>query len=390
MDLPALDAEEADLLDAMRRHLGDAIARAGGALPFDRFMELALYAPRLGYYVNGRRRFGEGGDFTTAPEISPLFGACLANQCATCLGALGGGSILEFGAGSGRLAVDLLRRLEVLGALPQHYQILELSPDLRQLQHETLMAEVPHLLERVLWLEALPPRGFRGVMLANELIDAMPVHRFRRSGGGDWEELFVVSSEEGLSDRWVGLRSTGLAAALRSLWPDGATPDPGYRSEVNLRLRPWLEAVAGRFEAGWMLLVDYGYSRREYYHHERGGGTLICHFRHRAHDDPYLLPGLQDITANVDFTALAEAATSAGFDVAGYTTQAHFLIDSGLESLMAESDPLAVEAHLALVQGVKRLTLPTEMGERFKVMALARGVDDPLPGFRTRDLRGRL
>lgn len=390
MDLPALTADETSLLGAMQSHLRKAISQAGGALPFDRFMELALYAPGLGYYVNGRRRFGEPGDFVTAPELSPLFGACLANQCAPCLAALGGGDILEFGPGSGRLAVDVLSRLECLGQLPDRYALLELSPDLQQLQRETLQACVPHLLDRVDWLQTLPAAGFRGIMIGNEVLDAMPVQRFRRTASETWEELHVGAHDGAFEDRWSALATPRMAGALAAIWPDPAAVSAGYSSELNMRLRPWLEAIAARLAAGWVFLIDYGYTRREYYHPQRAAGTLICHFRHRVHADPYLLPGLQDITANVDFTALAEAAVGAGFAVEGFTTQAHFLIDNGLELLMEASDPHDVAAHLKLAQGVKKLTLPNEMGERFKVVALTRHVDQPLAGFRTRDLRERL
>jgi SAM-dependent MidA family methyltransferase len=390
LDLPALTVEECACLDRMRTYLGARIADAGGALPFDRYMDAALYAPGLGYYVNGRRRFGADGDFVTAPEISPLFGACVANQVAECLAGVGAGAaVLEVGAGSGRLAADLLQGLERQGALPAAYRILELSPDLRQAQREALQAAVPHLLDRVTWLDALPAAPFSGVVIGNELLDAMPVHRFRRHHG-DWQELCVAADGEGLGDRWVQVASPGLAGRLAQIWPDPAPVADGYRSEVNLRLGPWLNAIAGNLARGVVLLLDYGYTRREYYHPERAQGTLICHFRHRAYADPYLLPGLQDITANVDFSAVAGAAVDAGLAVAGFTTQAFFLIDNGLDALLAASEPGAVSRHLDLVQGAKRLTLPSEMGERFKVIALARGIDAELRGFRSRDLRDRL
>ncbi len=389
MHLPDLTDQEKTLLTAMRGHLHAAIAQAHGALPFDRFMETALYAPELGYYVNGRRKLGEAGDFVTAPEVSPLFGRCLARQVAECLGNLGGGAVLEVGAGSGSMAADVLNELETLDALPQRYQILELSPSLQQAQRETIEAEAPHLLSRVDWLQTLPPSGFRGVLIGNELLDAMPVHRFRLADGA-WQELFVGRDGEGFADRWSDIRSPGLAEALAALAIDPGSLPEGYDSEINLRLAPWLGAVAERMQSGYLILVDYGYSRHEYYHPERSKGTLICHFRHRAYADPYLLPGLQDITANVDFTAVAAAAVATGFNLAGYTTQAHFLIDSGLDELVMASDPNDVAAHMRLAQGVKKLTLPSEMGERFKVIALALGAADGLSGFSTRDLRARL
>lgn len=389
MDLPKLTDAESALLERMRSKLVEQIAESGGALPFDRYMETALYAPGLGYYVNGRRKFGEAGDFVTAPEVSPLFSRCLARQLAECLRNLGGGSVLEVGAGSGRMAADVLAELEALDALPERYQILEVSPSLQRAQYDTLRAGVPHLLPRVEWLPDLPDAGFRGVMVGNELLDAMPVHRFRRAGDA-WQELAVTADGGRFRDHWTALASPGLAQALAGLWPDTAEVGDGYSSEVNMRLSPWLQAMAARLVEGYMILIDYGYARREYYHPERRQGTLICHFRHRAYADPYLLPGLQDMTANVDFTALASAAVSLGFDVSGYTTQAHFLIDSGLEQMLSTSDPSDVKPHMQLMQGVKKLTLPGEMGERFKVMALARAAQPELSGFRSRDMRERL
>jgi SAM-dependent MidA family methyltransferase len=384
-----LSEAESVLLSEMRAHLAAQIDAAGGMLSFDRYMETVLYSPGLGYYVNARRKLGAAGDFVTAPEISPLFGRCMARQVTECLRMLGGGAVLEVGAGTGRLAVDMLLELEAIDALPERYCILELSPSLQQTQRETLQAEAPHLVDRVKWLRGLPIRGYRGVVIGNELLDAMPVHRFRRHADA-WQELAVGGDEAELFDVWGAVRSPGLAETLDELCPDSAELGEGYTSEVNMRLAPWLRAVAASMTQGYVLLIDYGYTRREFYHAERRKGTLICHFRHRAFVDPYLLPGLQDITANVDFSAVAHAAIDAGFDLAGYTTQAHFLIDTGLDELLSEIDPMHTERHLQVLQGVKQLTLPSEMGERFKVMALARDADVQLSGFRSRDLRERL
>ncbi len=388
-DLPPPDSDGQRVLQSLQAHLAESIDAAGGLLPFDRFMEAALYAPGLGYYVNGTRKFGEGGDFVTAPEVSPLFARCLARQCRQVLETLGGGDILEFGPGSGVLAADLLLELEHLGCLPDSYRLLELSPELRQRQRETLQARVPHLLERVQWLERLPAAGFRGLMLGNEVIDAMPVHRFRRDADG-WSEYFVALGEEGLDGRWAAVASAGLGEALQAIEAEIDPLPVGYRSEVNLRLAPWLDALSGSLGQGALLLIDYGYSRREYYHPQREQGTLICHYRHRAYDDPLLLPGLADITANVDFTAVARAGQAAGFELAGFSTQAHFLAASGLDELVMSSDPAQLRDHLPLVQAVKTLTLPSEMGERFKVIGLTRGIGPALTGFALRDLRDRL
>ncbi len=362
----------------MLARLRAEIETAGGAIPFRRFMELALYAPGLGYYVAGASKFGAAGDFVTAPEISPLFGRLLAAPCAQVLERLGGGDLLEFGAGTGAMAVQVLSRLEELGRLPDHYFILEVSPELRQRQARTLEAQVPHLASRVEWLEGLP-HDFSGVMLANEVLDAMPVERFRKGDTGV-ERQWVAWEEKRLLAQWRDAEGE-LAAALAAIEAEVGELPPGYRSELNPSLAPWLTAVAESLRQGLLLLIDYGYPRREYYHPQRHMGTLRCHFRHHAHDDPLLLPGLQDITAHVDFTAVAEGGRQAGLERLGYATQARFLLGCGLDRLLAESDPLQVADHLTLVQGVKQLVSPTGMGEQFKVMALGKGVEGELAGF---------
>jgi SAM-dependent MidA family methyltransferase len=389
LESASLAEEERALLRDMQTLLVDEIAGNGGRLPFDRYMELALYAPGLGYYVNGRRKLGEGGDFTTAPEVSPLFGRCLANQVAQCLDLAGVTQVLELGAGSGKMAADMLAELAARECLPESYFVLEASPSLKAEQRDTLAREVPELLSRVRWLESLPGPGFRGVIVANELLDAMPVHRFRRWQDA-WQEATVSITDDGLCDAWVDPFSNGLETALATIWPAGEVPGDGYASEVNLRLAPWMEAIKHSLHKGYLLLIDYGYTRREYYHAERAEGTLIGHFRHRAFADPYRLPGLQDITANVDFTAVAEAGVNAGLRLAGFTTQAHFLIDNGLERLLSDLDPADMRSHLQIMQGVKRLTLPSEMGERFKAIAFACDAPVGLAGFATKDLRDRL
>ncbi|MEA3273920.1 MAG: SAM-dependent methyltransferase [Pseudomonadota bacterium] len=359
----------------------------GGLLPFDRYMELALYAPGLGYYVSGTRKFGPQGDFVTAPELSPLFGRCIANQCREVLEALGGADLLEFGAGSGVLAAEVLATLEGVGVLPNRYLILELSPELRERQRSLLAERVPRLLERVSWLDGLPG-GFRGVVLANEVLDAMPVHRFRVDDSGSAAEIFVRS----VDGRWEELaaepQSPGLEAAVRELQSDGLAVDAGYASEINLRLCPWLAALAEATERGLVLLIDYGYPRREYYQADRSGGTLMCHYRHRAGTDPYRHVGLRDITAHVDFSALAAGGRAAGFESVGYTTQAHFLIGCGLDRLLAET--ALDDGSMDLLLGAKQLVLPAAMGERFQVLGLAKGLTGPWCGFSVRDLSGRL
>lgn len=363
--------------------------KSGGQIPFDQYMDLALYAPGLGYYAAGARKFGEAGDFVTAPEISPLFARCLANQCGQILGGLGGGEVLEFGAGSGRLAAGLLAELETLGCLPERYAILEVSPDLRNRQRAYLERSVPGLVDRVVWLERLPEPGFRGFVLANELIDAMPVHRFRIDHGRIWEQ-YVARDRRGRPVLVWESPAPVLESAVKGLFDElGFTPED-YESEFNMRAPLWVEALAGCLEEGLILLIDYGYSRREFYHPQRDRGTLMCHYRHRVHSDPLYYPGLQDITANVDFTGLATAAVDAGLRVCGFNTQAMFLLGCGLERLLAESDPEDTRAHIQLMQGVKRLTLPAEMGERFKVLGLCRGLSQSLLGFSFQNRLDRL
>lgn len=358
---------------------------AGGALAFDRFMELALYAPGLGYYLAGAHKFGAGGDFVTAPEISPLFGRCLARQCQEVFAAVGSGDILEIGAGSGALATQILAQLERDNGLPERYLILELSPDLRERQATRIAAELPHLAPRVHWLTDFPQR-LHGVVIANELLDAMPVHRFQIRADGRAGEILVRPTGDGWQELVAEPRSNGLAEAIEQLQAAGLAIAAGYQGEVNLRLKPWLAALATSLERASVLLIDYGYPRRELYHPQRAMGSLLCHHRQQAHTDPYRWLGLQDITAHVDFTAVAEAADAAGLTVAGYTTQAHFLIGCGLERLIGEATEDAVD----LALGAKQLVLPAAMGERFQVMGLTKGLTGPWRGFSGRDLRGRL
>lgn len=384
-ELPAPDAEAQAHSARLSAHIREALEAAGGRLDFARFMELALYAPGLGYYSAGARKFGEAGDFVTAPELSPLFSRCVARQCAQVL-AEAGGEILEFGAGSGVMAAEILAELERLGRLPTRYAILELSAELRQRQAQTLEARVPGLAERVVWLEQLPD-SFSGVVLANEVLDAMPVHRFRLTPAGV-EELYVQWDGERFA--WQAgppgePRLAERAQALAQAFGLG----PGYESEINLRAEDWVRGLGQWLERGLVLLFDYGFPRHEYYHPQRVGGTLMCHYRHRAHADPLILPGLQDITAHVDFTAMAEAALAGALEVRGFANQANFLLATGLAELAAESGGDA-RSQLEVAAQVKRLTLPGEMGELFKVLALGRGLEQPLVGFALRDERGRL
>ncbi|MCB1758275.1 MAG: SAM-dependent methyltransferase [Gammaproteobacteria bacterium] len=387
--LPSPSADELRHSEALSELIVAQMNLAGGRLPFDRFMELVLYAPGLGYYSSGSRKLGADGDFITAPEVSPLFARALARQYLQVAAELGGGDLLEFGAGSGVLAVEMLLELERLRAPPQLYLIVEVSAELRARQ-QTLVAErlSPGLASRVRWLEGIPPVGFRGMVVANEVVDAMPVHRFRLRAGARLEQWVSWNGERFLS-HWDSC-SKPLAAELARLGAEIALPGEDYESELNLRAAPWLTALSERLQAGLVLLIDYGYPRAEFYLPERSRGTLMCHYRHRAHDDPLRYPGVQDITAHVDFTALAEAALASGLSVCGYTTQAFFLFGCGLQEMVAAADTAGVREHIQLMQEVKRLTLPSEMGERFKVLGVSRGISQPPIGFSLQDLRGRL
>ena len=391
LDLPELTADEAAHSAELVARVREAIRQAGGWIDFAQFMQLALYAPGLGYYSAGARKFGAAGDFITAPEVAPVFSRCLAVQCAEVLQHLADpeACILELGAGSGVMAAELLAELERQGALPRQYLILDLSADLRERQHATIAAAVPHLLDRVRWLDRLPDELFAGLIIANEVLDALTVQRFAIRHGE--VNALGVSDEFGqlvLAEVRGGER---LVAAVRQIERDTGTPLPdGYESEVCLGLDQWLAAIAACLARGVVLFVDYGLPRREYYSAERTRGTLLCHFRHRFHEDALTRVGLQDITAWVDFTAVAEAAAPAGLDVAGYTTQAHFLIGAGLGEFVANVEGLDLVQRFNLSRQAMVLTLPGEMGERFKAIALTRDYDTPLRGFATRDLRHAL
>ncbi|TXK65154.1 class I SAM-dependent methyltransferase [Alkalisalibacterium limincola] len=354
-----------------------AEVRASGSVPFSRFMELALYAPGLGYYSAGATKFGAAGDFITAPELGPLFAECIAQATAPVLSALGASAdLVELGGGSGVFARDVLEHLAALDALPARYRILEPSADLRERQRGLLADALPaSVFARVEWLDGPPQTAWRGVLFANEVLDALPTPRFVIRAGEVMEEHVGVDGD-GAFHVLERPADALLSAAVRHAEADlGRRFDEGYRSELLPQLPYWIQAVGGLIDAGAMLFVDYGYPRGEYYLPERRDGTLVCHYRHRAHADPFFRPGLQDLTAFVDFTALAEAGTRAGFDLSGYCAQAAFLMNNGLvERLEARQGLPEAERHRFSLEA-KRLTLPGEMGERFQVMGFERGVD---------------
>jgi SAM-dependent MidA family methyltransferase len=371
----------------LQQRLRDAM-QADGCISFARFMDMALYEPGLGYYSAGLHKLGAAGDFVTAPELGELFGACLARQAAELAEELGRWSILEIGAGTGRLAATLLRELDEQH-LPQRYAILERSADLREVQRRTLAAEAPERLDRVTWLDGPPTEPWPGLLLANEVIDALAVERFEIRDDAV-RQLCVRPQGDGFA--WCTRAAPAvLEAAVRHLEADTGTQlADGYRSEILPRLPAWLDAVAGPLERGLALFIDYGYPRREYYRPERRDGTLMCHYRHRAHDDVFFWPGLQDLTAWVDFTALAEAADACGLDVDGYTSQAMFLAGCDLEAVLGQKMAAADDGGAALAAEARQLTLPGLMGERFQVMGLGRGLGREPRGFSLLDLRYRL
>ena len=371
---PAADARAAS--EALTTQIRAEIGAAGGWIPFARYMELALYAPGLGYYSGGAAKFGAAGDFVTAPEISTLFGRTLARQVVEVFTA-SRPQVLEFGAGSGTLAAALLAELEQLGAPCERYAILELSGSLRARQQATLQATVPHLLEHVVWLDALP-EAIDGCVLANEVLDAMPAH-------------WVTWHDSALQERGISVGTEGFiiserpaSGALREAMAGLATEhelDDGYTSEINLAANAWIRSLAPHLHHAVALLIDYGFPARTYYHPQRRAGTLRAHYRHHALDDPFYLPGLCDLTTHVDFSAVALAAQQAGLDVDGYTTQAQFLINCGITDLLARSNPEDVRHHGALAQQANTLLSPAEMGELFKVLAVSHGLGHDWRGF---------
>lgn len=381
--LPAPSPDARAHGDRVTAHIAQQISTAGGWISFSDYMAAALYAPGLGYYVAGTRKFGGDGDFVTAPEMSALFGRALAMQLADVLAQVPG-DVIELGPGTGRLAVDMLGALAARDMLPERYRLLEVSPDLRERQRQMLQAKLPELLPRIEWIDVLP-RRWRGAIVANEVLDAVPPH-------------LVVRASDSWFERGVGLESGALALVDRPL-PEGALrnaararfpPQGDYASEINPASQALIASLAQRCDAGALLLLDYGFPAAEYYHPQRATGTLMTHYRHRALSDPLFLPGLADLTAHVDFTAIASAGAAAGMRVAGFTTQARFLLNCGLLDLLAQSGDPGSAAYLREANAVQKLLSPAEMGELFKVLALTRGVDAPLRGFSDGDQTHRL
>ncbi len=378
--MPTLPTPSPDALahsNTLRKLIQDEILTHEGWITFRRFMELALYAPGLGYYSGGAVKFGAAGDFITAPELSPLFGRALSCTVAPVLTETRG-DILELGPGSGRLAIDMLRELEANNCLPGHYYMLEVSAALQSRQQQAIQQQVPHLAPRVHWLTQLP-REFSGVIVANEVFDALPAAVIHWKAQTVFERGVALHGGEFI---WCdkNVTSTELLQVAQTL-----SPAKAYVSEISLAARGLITSLALILQQGVILVLDYGFPKNEYYHPQRREGTLMCHYRHHAHDNPFYLPGLQDITVHVDFSALAQAGTEQGLTLAGYTSQAQFLINNGILELLSAISPDNPEKYLPLSGQVKKLLSPAEMGELFKVLALGRGVAATLPGFTAND-----
>ncbi|MDH5591483.1 MAG: SAM-dependent methyltransferase [Gammaproteobacteria bacterium] len=381
--LPAPDTIAQQHSEQLLALIQQKIVDAGGKISFAEYMQLCLYAPGLGYYSAGSYKLGQKGDFTTAPEISPLFSRTLAHHVNDVFQQLKKKDILEFGAGSGKMAADILTELSVLQALPDYYYIIETSADLRQRQQQTISSRIPHLAEKVVWLDKMPHQ-FVGVVLANEVCDAMPVHCLRFKDG-KVSERHIESDDSKLQWCDGSLSHSHLAhraAEIKSL----IDSDSNYITEINLSAEAWLASLAENIQQGAIFIIDYGYPQSSYYHPQRTSGTLMCYFQHQGHDNPLILQGLQDITAHVDFTALAQSAVDNGLQVAGFQSQADFLLAGGITELnhSFSHDGLAL---MQQASQIKRLTLPSEMGENFKVLSLTKDIDHLLPRLQLGDRR---
>jgi SAM-dependent MidA family methyltransferase len=375
--LPPPSPEAAAHSHKVADHIAEVIANEDDWIPFSRYMELVLYAPGLGYYAAGTRKFGAEGDFVTAPEISPMFGKCLALQARQVLQKTGG-EILELGPGSGALAADLFAELKAQGAAPARYLMLEVSPELKARQRIRLTQRFPQDMSRFAWIDTLPEK-FRGVVIANEVLDVVPFSLVHRTGG-EILERGVIVTEAGFAFDDQPLPDGELKRRAAAVFPPG---DYAYLSEVGLAAEALVRTIASSLEAGLALFIDYGFPEREFYHAQRSMGTLRCHYRHRFHGDPFFMPGLQDITAHVDFTAMARAAQQGGAELHGFTTQAYFLISCGLAVMVSAGDPNMTLSRLKATSAVHRLISPSEMGELFKVLGFGKGLDEPLLGFQS-------
>jgi SAM-dependent MidA family methyltransferase len=384
--LPTPDADAQLRSQQLAQIIQQTIQKSQGWISFAEFMQMALYTPSLGYYSGGAQKFGDvlkgGGDFITAPELTPLFGLTVANQVAEVL-AQTGGDVLELGAGTGKMALNVLQGLHVRQQLPNHYYILDVSAHLRHVQKETLQAGLPpEVLARVKWLDTLPEQ-LTGVVLGNEVLDAIAVHLVLRSNG-KWLER-GVSFEDGFQWQDRVLQNQSLVSQLPDDLPDG------YLTEVCPAAHGLIASIANNLQQGMILMLDYGFGAREYYHLQRNQGTLMCHYQHHSQDNPLILLGLQDITAHVNFTTIAETALENGLECKGYVNQAQFLINAGITNLLKQiPNDLKDGRYLREVSALQKLVSPAEMGELFKVIALTKGISTPLIGFVQGDKRHML
>ncbi len=387
-DLPCFDPTLQTNSEALIRCIVKEIRQdKTNSISFARFMELALYEPHLGYYTAGLHKLGEKGDFVTAPEISPLFAQCMGNQCQQIFSELGNSEILEIGAGTGKMAKDLLLFLEKKGTLPVSYKILEISPNLKQRQQEMLKAQIPHLFPLLEWLADWPEVPIKGVIIANEVVDALPVHKFLWRANSVQE--MRVSYDKGIFLWHLQSPPYELGKKLSQLKLTYFNETRRYESEVCLGLADWINKLSLVLKQGLIVIADYGFSAREYYHPDRSQGTLMCYYQHRGHADPFRLVGLQDITASVDFSLLTQCALDSGLKLAGFTSQAAFLINNGLLQRMEECYNRAPSADIN--RQVYCLTSPNEMGELIKVIGLTREYESPrIQGFTQYDKRTRL
>jgi len=374
-----------------------AIKAQGGKISFADYMNLALYAPGLGYYSAGLKKFGRQGDFITAPEISPLFSQCLALQCIEIMQQTQQKVILEVGAGSGIMAIELVSELEKRANLPEQYLILELSAELRDRQKKAIKARLPHLYKYFVWLDRLPESPFSGIILGNELLDAMPVHLLKIEQKALFERYIALDNKGDFiwqDDLPENPRLEKMADSIRSIHSSlqhlNDKPGKAYITEVNCQAIDWIKSIAEILKEGAILLIDYGYSAQEYYHPQRSMGTLMCHYQHHRHDDPFYLPGIQDITAHIDFSSIARAAKESGLNVCGFTTQAHFLMAGGLVELTKDCDPDDTITFYETARQIKMLTLPEEMGELFKVILLSTDKKLSLTAFNLKNFQNRL
>lgn len=384
--LPAPDSIAQQHSEQLLTLIKHKINEAGGKITFADYMQLCLYAPGLGYYSAGSHKIGHGGDFTTAPEISSLFSRSLAHQLIDVLQQLDQGNILEFGAGSGKMAIDILQELNSKQSLPKHYYIIEASADLRQRQQNIIHKTIPELESKVVWLDSLP-ENFSGVVLANEVCDAMPVHRLHFTNDVSYER-YIVNIDDQL--QWSDDKLSQADLIDKAIEIKSFIGDTEYFTEVNLAAEAWLTSLADNLQQGAVFIIDYGYPQAVYYHPQRSSGTLMCYYQQQGHDNPLVLPGLQDITAHVDFTSLAQIALDNDLEVVGFQSQADFLLAGGITALSSLNDNDDAFVMLQQTTEIKRLTLPTEMGETFKVLTLTKNLDQLLPRIKLGDRRYNL